>query len=253
VPVDVCVCECARARAADVGQRGLVGACVRLACLAPAHEPASSLLPPHIAPRTAVSVAAIKEMTAAHKSKTLPPFLKSAPVLPDWDAAAVKAISASQWKAVVLDETKHVVVEIYAPWCGHCQKLEPIWLKAAEHLENKYSDELVFVKMDGTLNEVEDINVGGFPTVLAFSKGDKTPVDLSQQMHGADAKKIVKTVKETFKLADKKREGEHEYEAAARRFKVAVKALKGSLTPAAEALEKAAAAIEKISGKKDEL
>jgi len=200
-----------------------------------------------------VSVAAIKDLTAAHKAKTLQPFLKSAPVLPDWDATAVKAISSSQWKAVVLDETKHAVVEIYAPWCGHCQKLEPIYLKAAEHLDNKYSDELVFVKMDGTLNEIEDINVGGFPTVLAFSKQDKTPVDLSDKMHGADAKTIVKTVKEAFKLGDKKRDGEVEYEAAAKRFKAAVKALKGPLTPAAAELEKASAALEKLAGKKDEL
>ena len=42
-------------------------------------------------------------------------------------------------------------------------------------------------------------------------------------MTGATAKAIVKEVKEAFNLQDKKREGEVDYEAAAKRFKVAVK------------------------------
>jgi protein disulfide-isomerase A1 len=129
-----------------------------------------------------VSVASIKQLAHDFKAKTLKPFLKSAPVDPKWDEGAVKSISATQWEAVVLDASKHVVVEIYAPWCGHCKKMEPIYLKAAEFLDNKYSDSLVFAKMDGTVNEVEGINVGGFPTVLAFSLQDKTPKDLSEQV-----------------------------------------------------------------------
>ena len=52
---------------------------------------------------------------------------------------------------------------------------ELIWLSTSV-------EELVFVKMDGTINEVEDINIGGFPTVLAFSKTDKTPIDLSSKV-----------------------------------------------------------------------
>ena len=46
---------------------------------------------------------------------------------------------------------------------------------------------------------------------------------LLEQMTGATAKAIVKEVKEAFNLQDKKREGEVDYEAAAKRFKVAVK------------------------------
>jgi len=203
-----------------------------------------------------ISAASIKAFTQAHKAGNVKPFLKAAAVLEGWDASAVKAISSSQWNAVVLDQTKHVIVEVYAPWCGHCQKLEPVYLKAAEHMENKY-DELVFVKMDGTVNEVEDINIGGFPTVLAFKKGDKTPVDISEKIargrESPTAKTIVKEVKAVFGLKDKKREGEVQYEEAAKRFKDAVKALKGSLLPAAEQLDKGARALEKLVGKKDEL
>ena len=197
-----------------------------------------------------ITLAAIQELAKDFRAGKLTPYLKAAPVAEDWDDAAVKAISSSQWEDVVLDPSRDVVVEIYAPWCGHCQKLEPLYLKAAEHLDRSYSDSLVFVKMDGTANEVEGLNIGGFPTILAYKKADKaTPVDLSEELQGASAKKIVKVVRDTFALVEKKREGEGEYEAAAKRFKAAVKALKGSLLPAAEELDKAAGALEKLARK----
>lgn len=41
--------------------------------------------------------------------------------------------------------------QIYAPWCGHCQSLEPTYNKLAKHLRSV--DSLVIAKMDGTTNE----------------------------------------------------------------------------------------------------
>lgn len=41
--------------------------------------------------------------------------------------------------------------QVYAPWCGHCQALEPMYNKLAKHL--KTIDSLVIAKMDGTTNE----------------------------------------------------------------------------------------------------
>ena len=42
-------------------------------------------------------------------------------------------------------------IQIYAPWCGHCQALEPTYNKLAKHLHGIES--LVIAKMDGTTNE----------------------------------------------------------------------------------------------------
>jgi protein disulfide-isomerase A1 len=42
-------------------------------------------------------------------------------------------------------------MQIYAPWCGHCQSLEPTYNKLAKHLHG--IDSLVIAKMDGTGNE----------------------------------------------------------------------------------------------------
>ena len=60
--------------------------------------------------------------------------------------------------------------QVYAPWCGHCKKLEPIYKKLAKRF--KKVDSVVIAKMDGTENEHSDIEVKGFPTIMFFPAGD---------------------------------------------------------------------------------
>lgn len=45
----------------------------------------------------------------------------------------------------------HSIFQIYAPWCGHCQSLEPTYNKLAKHL--RAIESIVIAKMDGTTNE----------------------------------------------------------------------------------------------------
>ena len=49
-------------------------------------------------------------------------YLKSEPI-PTEQPNAVKTVVAQNWKKVVLDPTKDVLVELYAPWCGHCKNV----------------------------------------------------------------------------------------------------------------------------------
>jgi protein disulfide-isomerase A1 len=69
-----------------------------------------------------------------------------------------------------------VFLEVYAPWCGHCKKLEPIW----EKLGASYSDNaaMVVAKMDGTVNEAEMFEVGGYPSLFLFQSNNHTAVKL---------------------------------------------------------------------------
>ena len=54
-----------------------------------------------------------------------------------YESAASKVITltASNFKKQVLDSDEMWFVEFYAPWCGHCQQLEPSWDKTAKLLK----------------------------------------------------------------------------------------------------------------------
>ncbi|XP_003382810.1 PREDICTED: protein disulfide-isomerase 2-like [Amphimedon queenslandica] len=102
---------------------------------------------------------------------TITPHLNTEEVPEDWDAKPVKVLVGKNFKEVALDETKHAFVEFYAPWCGHCKQLAPIWDKLGEHYKD--NDQIVIAKMDSTKNEVDGIQITGFPTIKFFPKGSK--------------------------------------------------------------------------------
>ncbi|CAN7121869.1 unnamed protein product [Brassica rapa subsp. narinosa] len=104
-------------------------------------------------------------------SDKLKPFYKSDPI-PEKNDGDVKIVVGDNFDEIVLDESKDVLLEVYAPWCGHCQALEPMYNKLAKHLRS--IDSVVIAKMDGTTNEHPKAKAEGFPTVLFFPAGNKT-------------------------------------------------------------------------------
>jgi thiol-disulfide isomerase/thioredoxin len=62
---------------------------------------------------------------------------------------------------------------VYAPWCGHCKALEPMYAKLAQRFSSV--DSIVIAKMDGSDNEHPDAESEGFPSLFFFPAGVSTP------------------------------------------------------------------------------
>lgn len=101
-------------------------------------------------------------------------YYKSEPV-PETNDEPVKVVVGNNFEEMVLKSDKYVLFEAYAPWCGHCKKLTPIYDELAEKLAGV--EDLVIVKMDATANEHPSLTVSGFPTLKLYRPGSEAPSD----------------------------------------------------------------------------
>ena len=84
-------------------------------------------------------------------------------------------LTGTNFEEVAMDKSKNVLVEFYAPWCGHCKQLVPICDKLGEAFEDQ--DDTVVAKMDATLNELPNERVRSFPTIKLYKKESNEAVE----------------------------------------------------------------------------
>lgn len=91
------------------------------------------------------------------------------------DADDVVELTSANFKASVTESSDFWIVEFYAPWCGHCQKLAPEWITAATKLKGKAK--VGAVNCDDEKELAKKYGITGFPTIKVFTDGEVKPYE----------------------------------------------------------------------------
>jgi len=129
---------------------------------------------------------------------TAPKRTKSAAVPKDPLDEGVTVVVGSTFDSIVKDPKKDVLLEIYAPWCGHCKSLAPIYVKLAKRFKD--IDSVVIAKMDGTENEVPEVEIQGYPTLLFFP-AEKNAEGIAYDEGARELKDLTKFIKKHAKVS----------------------------------------------------
>ncbi|EMR10335.1 protein disulfide-isomerase domain [Pneumocystis murina B123] len=84
---------------------------------------------------------------------------------------SVPELTPETFNEIVFDPKKDVLVKFYAPWCGHCKKLEPIYERIHKCFSSDKHVSIVKFNADYYKDFAKVYNIEGFPTLKLFLKG----------------------------------------------------------------------------------
>ena len=86
-------------------------------------------------------------------------------------------VVGKNFNQVVMDDSKNVLIEFYAPWCGHCKSLIPVYNELGAFYKD--NNDIVIAKLDATNNDIarpDLFEVAGFPTIYFKKAGASNEV-----------------------------------------------------------------------------
>jgi len=119
--------------------------------------------------------------------------IKSEPI-PDTQDGPVTVVVAHTYQDLVINNDKDVLLEFYAPWCGHCKALAPKYEELAKlYADNPdFASKVTIAKVDATANDVPQ-SIQGFPTIKLFPAGSKdSPIEYSGSRTIEDLAEFIK-------------------------------------------------------------
>jgi len=125
-----------------------------------------------------MTAAAIKAFIQDVDAGKVDPMRKTE-AIPAENDDVVRVVVGSTLQDEVFTRDKDVLLEVYAPWCGHCKKLDPEYVKLAKKIKKEeLSDLLTIAKIDGTANDspTDAMEWTGFPTIYYVKAGSNEPM-----------------------------------------------------------------------------
>jgi len=82
----------------------------------------------------------------------------------------VVTLTDNNFRSKVIESGEPWLVEFYAPWCGHCQRLEPEWKAAAGELFEKTGNKVKMGMLDATQEQstAQSYGIQGYPSIKMF-------------------------------------------------------------------------------------
>ncbi|OTF78243.1 hypothetical protein BLA29_012284, partial [Euroglyphus maynei] len=115
------------------------------------------------------------DFVLAVRTGKIDPVLRSQPVPKENPINNLWTVTGETFKKLVMQSSEHdIMLQFYAPWCGHCKALMPIYQELAKKFEHK-KDRLRIMKIDATSNDFPEwFDVNGFPTIY-YIRRDQDP------------------------------------------------------------------------------